>query len=97
VIAAARAAGVPARYVSGYLQADDTGLAHEASHAWAEVFVAGIGWIGFDPANRCCPDARYIRLGSGLDAQDAAPIRGISRGLGTESLEVTVAVQLQQQ
>ena len=97
VIAAARAAGVPARYVSGYLQADDTGLAHEASHAWAEVFVAGIGWIGFDPANRCCPDARYIRLGSGLDAQDAAPIRDISRGLGTESLEVTVAVQLQQQ
>ena len=40
----------------------------------------GLGWVGFDPANRCCPDERYIRLGSGLDAQDAAPIRGISRG-----------------
>ncbi len=97
VIAAARAAGIPARYVAGYLQADESGASHEASHAWAEIFVQGIGWIGFDPTNRCCPDARYIRLGSGLDAQDAAPIRGISRGIGTESLEVTVAVQLQEQ
>lgn len=94
LIAAARAAGVPARYVSGYLQAGADGGDHEAAHAWAELHVAGFGWIGFDPANRCCPDARYIRLGSGLDAQDAAPIRGISRRLGGESLAVSVAVQL---
>lgn len=97
MIAAARVAGLPARYVSGYLQSSHDGLAHEAAHAWAEVFVAGIGWIGFDPANRCCPDARYIRLGSGLDALDAAPIRGISRGGGAENLEVTVAVARQEQ
>ena len=73
------------------------GVAHEAAHAWAEVHVAGLGWVGFDPANRCCPDDRYIRLGSGLDAQDAAPIRGIARGVGAESLDVTVAVQALQQ
>jgi len=59
--------------------------------------VAGLGWVGFDPANRCCPDDRYIRLGSGLDAQDAAPIRGVSRGKGQESLDVTVAVLSDQQ
>lgn len=96
LIAAARAAGVPARYVSGYLQAG-VGSADEAAHAWAELHVPGFGWIGFDPANRCCPDARYIRLGSGLDAAYAAPIRGTSRGGGAESLAVTVAVQMQDQ
>lgn len=97
MIAAARAADVPARYVSGYLQAGADGGDHEAAHAWAELYLQGFGWIGFDPANRCCPDARYIRLGSGLDAQDAALIRGISRGQGTEILSVAVAVQTQEQ
>ena len=97
LIAAARAADVPARYVSGYLQSGPDGGDHEAAHAWAEVHLQGFGWIGFDPANRCCPDARYIRLGSGLDAQDAAPIRGISRGQGSEILSVAVAVQTQEQ
>jgi transglutaminase-like putative cysteine protease len=91
--AAARAAGIPARYVSGYLFADDEGKAYEAAHAWAELWVSGIGWIGFDAANRWCPDDRYVRLGSGLDAQAAAPIRGSSRAGPTESMEVSVAVQ----
>lgn len=97
LVSAARAAGIPARYVSGYLQAGSDGIAHEAAHAWGELYVTGLGWIGFDPANECCPDERYIRLGSGLDAQDAAPIRGVSRGQGSERLAVTVAVQLQEQ
>ena len=102
LIAASRVAGLPARYVSGYLQANQDGAPHEAAHAWAELYVQGIGWIGFDPANRCCPDARYIRLGSGLDAQDAAPIRGISRAVGSagaaaENLSVTVAIAAQEQ
>jgi transglutaminase-like putative cysteine protease len=97
LIAVARVAGLPARYVSGYLYATADGSLHEAAHAWAEVFVQGLGWVGFDPANRCCPDDRYIRLGSGFNAQDAAPIRGISRGRGQENLTVTVAVQAMQQ
>jgi len=97
LISAARVAGIPARYVSGYLQSGADGSSHEAAHAWGELYVAGLGWIGFDPANACCPDDRYIRLGSGLDAQDAAPIRGVSRGQGSEVLAVTVAVQLQEQ
>lgn len=97
LIACARHLGVPARYVAGYLFASEDGQPHEASHAWAELHVPGYGWIGFDPANRTCPDARYIRLGSGLDAKEAAPIRGIARGQGCESLDVTVAVQSQAQ
>jgi len=97
LIAGARFVGLPARYVSGYLHSGADGSAHEAAHAWAEIWVEGLGWVGFDPANRCCPDDRYIRLGSGSDAQDAAPIRGTARGAGTESLDVTVAVQLNDQ
>lgn len=93
LIACARHRGIPARYVSGYLFAAEDGTPHEAAHAWAELYIPGLGWVGFDPANRTCPDARYIRLGSGFDAQDAAPIRGISRGGTGEDMDVTVAVQ----
>jgi transglutaminase-like putative cysteine protease len=97
LIAMARVLGVPARYVSGYLHADADGHSHEAAHAWAEIWVDGLGWVGFDAANRCCPDERYIRIGSGFDAQDAAPIRGIAQGPGLETLDVTVAVAAVQQ
>jgi transglutaminase-like putative cysteine protease len=92
VIALAQAAGMPARYVTGYLLARDEGSPEEASHAWAEVWVPSLGWVGFDAANQCCPDERYVRLGSGRDARDAAPIRGISRGGGTEAMDVSVEV-----
>ena len=97
LIACARHAGFPARYVSGYLFASEDGSPHEASHAWAEIHVPGFGWVGFEPANRCCPDDRYIRLGSGLDAAEAAPIKGISRGPALESMSVAVAIQSQSQ
>ena len=65
----------------------------EASHAWAELFVEGLGWVGFDASNRCCPDEKYIRLGSGLDAAEAAPIRGVAQGVGEEWMEIHVAVR----
>jgi transglutaminase-like putative cysteine protease len=97
LIALAHDVDMPARYVVGYLLSRDDGAPEEASHAWAEVHVNGLGWVGFDPANRCCPDARYIRLGSGRDAGDAAPIRGVSRGGGTEAMEVSVVVAQAQQ
>ncbi len=97
MIALAHASDLPARYVTGYLlTGDDDDGPGEASHAWAEVHVAGLGWVGFDAANRCCPDDRYIRLGSGRDALDAAPIRGVSRGGGSEAMDVTVVVAAQQ-
>jgi transglutaminase-like putative cysteine protease len=102
MIAVAVAAGLPARYVTGYLYTGDAAQAGpdrrtgEAAHAWAEVWVEGLGWTGFDPANRCCPDERYIRLGSGFDAADAAPIRGVARGEVAETLDVAVAVAMSQ-
>lgn len=96
MIALAHASGMPARYVTGYLLTGEDTDAGEASHAWAEIYNGDLGWIGFDPANRCCPDARYIRLGSGRDARDAAPIRGVSRGGGVEEMDVSVMVAAQQ-
>ena len=98
LIAVAHVADIPARYVTGYLHSDESGAGHEASHAWAELFVPTLGWVGFDAANRCCPDERYIRLGSGFDAQDAAPIRGVVQGSSPEEhLEVEVVVTAGQQ
>ena len=97
LIAMARVLGLPSRYVSGYLFSDAAAGAPEAAHAWAEVWVDGLGWIGFDPANRCCPDERYIRLGSGYDAADAAPIKGMAMGGAVERMQVEVAVSAQQQ
>jgi transglutaminase-like putative cysteine protease len=95
LISLAHASGLPSRYVTGYLLTGDGADEGEAAHAWAEIFIETIGWIGFDPANRCCPDERYIRLGSGRDAREAAPIRGVSRGAGLEAMDVTVTVTQQ--
>ena len=95
LIALARMRGMPARYVTGYLFATAEVEAGEASHAWAELYIADLGWVGFDAANHCCPDERYIRLGSGMDALDAAPIRGISLGAGHESMDISVNVAQQ--
>ncbi len=97
LIAAAHSAGLPARYVIGYLHSSADGEAHQASHAWAEIHVDTIGWVGFDAANRCCPDERYVRLGSGQDAQQAAPIRGVSRGVGVECMQVDLCIRDSQQ
>jgi transglutaminase-like putative cysteine protease len=93
LIAVARVHELPARYVSGYLHSTADGQPHDAAHAWAEIHVEDLGWVGFDAANLCCPDERYVRLGSGLDAADAAPIRGVAHGQGNESLDVTVQVE----
>lgn len=90
LIVAARALGYPARYVSGYLCPVDGQAA--ASHAWAEIFVDDLGWVGFDAANRQSPDARYVRIASGRDYRDAAPVRGVRRGGIAESLEVQVSI-----
>lgn len=90
-IAAARALGLPARYVSGYLHMTAT-EDQAATHAWAEAHVDGLGWVGFDVANRICPDDRYVRIATGRDYADAAPITGLRFGAGTESLDVRLNV-----
>ncbi|MCM0001456.1 MAG: transglutaminase family protein [Erythrobacter sp.] len=93
-ISAARASGVPARYVSGYLLMDDR-IEQEATHAWAEAHVEGLGWVGFDVSNGISPDPRYVRVATGSDYRDAAPVTGISIGASEQVLTVGVAVEAQ--
>ena len=92
-ISACREAAIPARYVTGYLLTENK--AEDAHHAWAEAWIDGLGWVGFDVANTVCPTDRYVRLAAALDASYAAPIRGSRRGGGQERLEVEVRVQEQ--
>lgn len=97
MIAAARALGWPARYVAGYYLPAPEGADDLATHAWAEIWVEGLGWVGFDAANDLCPTDAYVRLCSGLDAADAAPIRGHAEGVAAETMTARVAVAPQAQ
>lgn len=90
-ISAARSLQIPARYVAGYLCADD-GAAQDGGHAWAEAFVPDLGWVGFDPANRVCPTDAYVRIAIGLDSLGAAPVRGTRYGPGEERSAVAIKV-----
>lgn len=91
-ISAARYLGIPARYVSGYLMMNDR-IDQEASHAWAEAHIEDIGWVGFDISNGISPDERYVRVATGCDYRDAAPITGIAHGTGDSSLDVRLSVE----
>lgn len=93
-ITAARALGYPARYVSGYLMMDDR-VDQDASHAWAEAHVDNLGWVGFDISNGISPDARYVRVATGLDYRGAAPISGLRYGNAAEDMSVSLQVQQQ--
>lgn len=90
-LSAARHLGIPARYISGYLLMDEPD--QTASHAWAEVHLQGLGWVGFDAANKICPDARYVRLSTGLDYKDAAPVSGMVVGKASETMNVSITVE----
>ena len=91
-VAAARHAGFPARYVSGYLLMNDR-IDQDASHAWAEAHIPDLGWVGFDVSNGICPDEHYVRIAIGRDAQDATPLAGMRTGHSVESMIVNLQVQ----
>ena len=96
MIAIARSWHVPSRYVSGYLYMDDQGserAPQTATHAWVECCLPDLGWIGFDPTNRCLADERHVRVAIGRDYQDVAPVRGVFVGGGESRLEVDVRVR----
>lgn len=92
-ISAARCMGIPARYVAGYLLDPDLEEdSMEQTHAWAEAHVGSLGWVGFDITNQLCPTDAYIRLASGFDAVDAAPIRGTVTGTTEQTLSTSVQI-----
>lgn len=95
-IGLARHFDIPARYVSGYLMMNDR-VTQEASHAWAEAHIDGLGWVGFDVSNGISPDPRYVRVATGRDYRDAAPVTGISFGSTEQVLTVDLEVEQQSQ
>ncbi len=92
-IMAARALGYPARYIGGHFHRADGVTAQEAGHAWAEVHVENLGWVGFDPANGICTTDAHVRVEMGLDYLGAAPVRGARFGGAGEALKVAVRVE----
>jgi transglutaminase-like putative cysteine protease len=97
MIAVARSMKIPARYVTGYL-VTGVGASSTAAHAWAELHVPELGWVGFDAANGQCPTDQYVRVAAGLDAPAVAPVRGTRRGgFGEEKLRVEVRVEISEQ
>jgi transglutaminase-like putative cysteine protease len=91
-----RQIGIPARYVSGYLyrsREDHDRSTPDASHAWVEVLLPHLNWVGFDPTNDLIATNRHIRTAVGRDYADVPPTHGVFRGK-TES-ELYVAVQVQ--
>ncbi|MGO9752206.1 MAG: transglutaminase family protein [Solirubrobacteraceae bacterium] len=97
-IACLRSLGLPARYVSGYLETDAppgavklTGV--DGSHAWLSVLVPDAGWIDIDPTNDQFPNSRYIVTAYGRDYSDVPPLNGVIYTEGrTTSLKVAVDV-----
>ena len=93
-IGCARRAGVPARYVSGYLHDGDHPGPLEAGHAWAEAWIDGPGWIGFDVSNGILSSERHVAAAVGLDYDSASPVRGMRAGdAADETLEVSVSIE----
>jgi transglutaminase-like putative cysteine protease len=95
MIAIARAWGVPARYVSGYMYhrgAKDRSGA-DATHAWVEAYLPSLGWVGFDPTNNILTGERYVRAAVGRDYNDVPPTRGTFKGAAESELSIAVAIE----
>ncbi|RAK61325.1 transglutaminase family protein [Phenylobacterium hankyongense] len=96
MLAICRAWGVPARYVSGYLFTDRKAGDRsdpDATHAWVEVFLPSLRWIGFDPTNNIVAGERHIACAVGRDYSDVPPSRGVYKGDAESQLAVGVSVR----
>lgn len=94
MIGLCRALKIPARYVSGYLYNGpaDQLKGTQATHAWVEVFLPGVGWRGLDPTNQQAVNQRYVKVAIGRDYADVSPLRGNYRGTASRKLSVEVLV-----
>lgn len=97
-IACIRSVGLPARYVSGYLETlpppgQEKLRGADASHAWIAVYLPDHGWFDFDPTNNQMASEQYVTLAWGRDYNDVTPLKGIVFGGGEHQLEVAVDVE----
>lgn len=92
-----RSLGLPARYVSGYLQTQPPPgqarlLGADASHAWISIWCPVLGWVDLDPTNAVVPDASHVTVAVGRDYGDVVPLRGVIQGGASHTLDVAVDV-----
>ncbi len=98
MIACVRSLGLPARYVSGYLETlpppgKPKLVGADASHAWVSVYCGEeFGWVDADPTNGILPTTRHLTLAWGRDFRDVSPLRGVTLGAGEHRLAVAVDV-----
>jgi len=95
-----RTHGLPARYVSGYIEPHDPGrpqaerlIGAAASHAWVEVALPDGAWWGLDPTNNQCAGERHVVVATGRDYHDVAPLRGTYKGAASQKLRVIVSMR----
>jgi transglutaminase-like putative cysteine protease len=99
LIGVLRRAGVPARYVSGYVHDPARGETRDpvrgaaSSHAWVEAWHPRTGWTGVDPTNHRLVDWQYVQVAAGRDYTDVQPLRGVFVGSDDQDLEVEVRVE----
>ncbi len=97
-IACLRSIGLPARYVSGYIETlpppgKEKLVGVDASHAWFSIFIPNLGWMDFDPTNNQIPGDQHITIGWGRDYSDITPLKGIILSSGSHKLRVSVDVR----
>lgn len=97
-ISALRAIGLPAKYISGYIETKPPEgemkfFGTDASHAWFSVYIPNAGWMDFDPTNNIIPSHQHIILGSGRDYNDISPLKGVVSSSGGSQLSVMVDVK----
>ena len=97
MLAICRGWGLPARYVSGYLYTESAegGFRSDpdATHAWVEVFLPTLRWVGFDPTNNTPAGERHVTVAIGRDYDDVPPSRGVFKGEAESQLSVGVSVR----
>ncbi len=94
--ALARDNGIPARYVSGYLNQGIGFSGDSQMHAWAECYIPEVGWIGFDPTNNLLVNDNHIKVAHGKDYNDCSPLKGVVYALGKNDTLHSVEVQSEQ-
>ncbi|HEY5687493.1 MAG TPA: transglutaminase family protein [Yeosuana sp.] len=97
-IACVRSIGLPARYVSGYIETmpppgKEKLIGTDASHAWFSVYIPKFGWIDFDPTNNQIPKDQHITVSYGRDYYDVAPLKGVIYSNGRNSMKVSVDIR----
>ena len=88
-----RTAGIPSRYVSGYICPNESGLRGEgATHAWVEIYTPKQGWLGIDPTNNIWTMDNHVKLSVGMNFKDCTPVKGTFKGFSKQTLSVCVSI-----